>query len=117
MLMRMYLRWAERRGYKADVLDTSPGDEAGIKSTVIAVSGEYAFGYLKSEHGVHRLVRLSPFDADHARHTSFALVEVLPEAEANVDLDIAPDDLKIDAFRSSGPGGQHMQKTSSAVGI
>jgi len=115
MLMRMYLRWAERRGYKAEVLDTSPGDEAGIKSTIIAVNGEYAFGYLKSEHGVHRLVRLSPFDADHARHTSFALVEVMPEAEENLDLVIAPDDIKVDTFRSSGPGGQHMQKTSSAV--
>ena len=117
MLMRMYLRWAERRGYKTEVLDTSPGDEAGVKSAVIAVDGECAAGYLKSEHGVHRLVRLSPFDADHARHTSFALVEVMPEAEADVDLDIAPDDIKVDTFRSSGPGGQHMQKTSSAVRV
>jgi peptide chain release factor 2 len=115
MLMRMYLRWAERRGYKAEVLDVSPGEEAGIKSVVIDVSGDYATGYLKSEHGVHRLVRLSPFDADHARHTSFALVEVMPEAEADVDVRIAPDDLRVDTFRSSGPGGQHMQKTSSAV--
>jgi peptide chain release factor 2 len=115
MLMRMYLRWAERRGYQAEVLDTSPGDEAGIKSAVIAVSGEYAFGYLKGEHGVHRLVRLSPFDADHARHTSFALVEVIPQAEENIDLTISPDDIKVETFRSSGPGGQHMQKTSSAV--
>ena len=117
MLLRMYLRWAERRGYKADVLDTSPGDEAGIKSATIELSGDYAFGYLKSEHGVHRLVRLSPFDSDHARHTSFALIEVLPEAESDVDLEIAPEDLKVDVFRSSGPGGQHMQKTSSAVRI
>jgi peptide chain release factor 2 len=115
MLMRMYLRWAERRGYKAELLDISPGEEAGIKSTVIGVNGDYACGYLKSEHGVHRLVRLSPFDADHARHTSFALVEVMPEAEADVDVKIEPDDLKVDVFRSSGPGGQHMQKTSSAV--
>jgi len=115
MLMRMYLRWAERRGYKAEILDISPGEEAGIKSVVIGVNGDYACGYLKSEHGVHRLVRLSPFDADHARHTSFALVEVLPEAEADVDVKIEPDDLKVDVFRSSGPGGQHMQKTSSAV--
>jgi peptide chain release factor 2 len=115
MLMRMYLRWAERRRYQAEVLDTSPGDEAGIKSSVIAVSGEYAFGYLKSEHGVHRLVRLSPFDADHARHTSFALVEVMPQAEENIDLAISPEDVKVETFRSSGPGGQHMQKTSSAV--
>jgi len=115
MLMRMYLRWAERRGYQAEVLDVSPGEEAGVKSAVIGVNGDYATGYLKSEHGVHRLVRLSPFDADHARHTSFALVEVLPEAEADVDVKIEPDDLRVDTFRSSGPGGQHMQKTSTAV--
>ncbi len=117
MLLRMYLRWAERRGYQAEVLDTSPGEEAGIKSAVAQVSGDYACGYLKSEHGVHRLIRLSPFDADHARHTSFALVEVMPKAEAEVDTVLIPDDLKIDTFRSSGPGGQHMQKTSSAVRI
>jgi len=115
MLMRMYLRWAERRGYQAEVLDSSSGEEAGVKSVVIGISGDYACGYLKSEHGVHRLVRLSPFDADHARHTSFALVEVIPEAKAGVDIRIAPDDLKVETFRSSGPGGQHMQKTSSAV--
>ncbi len=115
MLLRMYLRWAERHGYKAEILDISPGEEAGIKSAVIEVSGNYACGYLKSEHGVHRLVRLSPFDADHARHTSFVLVEVMPEAEADVDIKMEPDDLKVDVFRSSGPGGQHMQKTSSAV--
>jgi len=115
MLLRMYLRWAERRGYEAEILDISPGEEAGIKSAVIGVSGKYAYGYLKSEHGVHRLVRLSPFDADHARHTSFALTEVMPEAEADVGVKIEPDDLRIDVFRSSGPGGQHMQKTSSAV--
>ena len=115
MLMRMYLRWAERRGYKAEILDISPGEEAGIKSVVIGVGGDYACGYLKSEHGVHRLVRLSPFDADHARHTSFVLVEVMPEAETDVDVNIEPDELKVDVFRSSGPGGQHMQKTSSAV--
>jgi len=115
MLLRMYLRWAERRGYKAEILDISPGDEAGIKSAVIGINGDYACGYLKSEHGVHRLVRLSPFDADHARHTSFVLVEVIPEAESDIDARIEPDDLKVDVFRSSGPGGQHMQKTSSAV--
>jgi peptide chain release factor 2 len=115
MLMRMYLRWAERRGYQAEVFDVSPGEEAGVKSAIIEVSGGYAFGYLKSERGVHRLVRLSPFDADHARHTSFALVEVMPEAEADVDVRVQPDDLKVETFRSSGPGGQHMQKTSSAV--
>jgi len=115
MLMRMYLRWGERRGYKVEVLDSSLGDEAGIKGATIGVNGDSAFGYLKSEHGVHRLVRLSPFDADHARHTSFVLVEVMPEAETDVDITIEPDDLKVDVFRSSGPGGQHMQKTSSAV--
>jgi peptide chain release factor 2 len=117
MLLRMYLRWAERRRFKTEVLDTSPGDEAGIKRVVIAVKGEYAVGYLKSEHGVHRLVRLSPFDSDHARHTSFALVEVMPEAESDVEVNIKPEDLKVETFRSSGPGGQHMQKTSSAVRI
>ena len=115
MLLRMYLRWAERRGYKPEISDISPGEEAGINSAVVGVSCDYVCGYLKSEHGVHRLVRLSPFDADHARHTSFVLVEVMPEAEADVDVKIAPDDLKVDVFRSSGPGGQHMQKTSSAV--
>ena len=115
VLLRMYLRWAERRGYKAEILDISQGDEAGIKSAVIGISGDYACGYLRSEHGVHRLVRLSPFDADHSRHTSFVLVEVMPEAEVDVDVKIEPDDLKVDVFRSSGPGGQHMQKTSSAV--
>lgn len=115
ILLRMYLRWAEMRGYRAETLDVSQGEEAGVKSATVGISGEHAFGYLKSEHGVHRLVRLSPFDADHARHTSFALVEVMPEAEADVDVEITADDLKVDVFRSSGPGGQHMQKTSSAV--
>ncbi|GAG38576.1 unnamed protein product, partial [marine sediment metagenome] len=115
ILLRMYLRWAERRGYEAEILDVSPGEEAGIKSAIVGVSGDYACGYLKSEHGVHRLVRLSPFDADHARHTSFVLVEVMPEAETDVDVKIEPGDLKVEVFRSSGPGGQHMQKTSSAV--
>ena len=117
MLLRMYLRWAERRGYQAELLDTSPGEEAGIKSAIVEISGDYSFGYLKSEHGVHRLIRLSPFDADHARHTSFVLVEVMPEAKGDVDVKISPDDLRIDTYRSSGPGGQHMQKTSSAVRI
>jgi peptide chain release factor 2 len=117
MLLRMYLRWAERHNYKAEVLDVSPGEEAGIKSAILEIRGDYVYGYLKGEHGVHRLVRLSPFDADHARHTSFVLVEVLPEAEGTVDIKIAPEDLRIDTFRSSGPGGQHMQKTSSAVRI
>jgi len=117
MLLRMYLRWAERHNYKAEILDTTPGEKAGIRSVMIEVSGDYSFGYLKSEHGVHRLIRLSPFDADHARHTSFVLVEVMPEAEGDVDIKISPDDLRIDTYRPSGPGGQHMQKTSSAVRI
>jgi peptide chain release factor 2 len=117
MLLRMYLRWAENRGYQAEILESTPGEEAGIKTVTVAVSGDYAYGYLKSEHGVHRLVRLSPYDADHARHTSFALVEVMPEAEGGVDVVIDPEDLKIEFFRSSGPGGQHMQKSSTAVRI
>jgi len=117
ILMRMYLRWAERHGYQANILDISPGDEAGVKNVVIEIKGSYARGYLKSEHGVHRLVRISPYDADRARHTSFAMVEVMPEAETDIDISIDPDDIKIDVFRSSGPGGQHMQKTSSAVRI
>lgn len=117
MLLRMYLRWAERHDYKAEVLDVSPGEEAGIRSAIVEIKGDYVYGYLKGEHGVHRLVRLSPFDADHARHTSFVLAEVLPEAEETVDVKINPEDLRIDTFRSSGPGGQHMQKTSSAVRI
>jgi peptide chain release factor 2 len=117
MLLRMYLRWAERHKYKAETLDVSAGDEAGIKSATVEIRGDYAYGYLKSEHGVHRLVRLSPFDSDRARHTSFVLIEVLPEAEEEIDIKINPADLKIDTFRSSGPGGQHMQKTSSAVRI
>jgi peptide chain release factor 2 len=117
MLLRMYLRWAERHDYDAEVLDVSPGEEVGVKNAIVEIKGDYVYGYLKSEHGVHRLVRLSPFDADHARHTSFVLVEVLPEAEEAVDIKINPEDLRIDTFRSSGPGGQHMQKTSSAVRI
>jgi peptide chain release factor 2 len=117
MLLRMYLRWAERHNYEAEALDVSPGEEAGIKSAILEIKGDYVYGYLKGEHGVHRLVRLSPFDADHARHTSFVLVEVLPEAEEAVEVKINPEDLRIDTFRSSGPGGQHMQKTSSAVRI
>ncbi len=117
MLMRMYIRWSERQGYEAEVLDVSEGDEVGIKSAFLSIKGDHAYGYLRGERGVHRLVRLSPFDADHARHTSFALVEVLPEAEPQLDLEIPADDLKVDTFRSSGPGGQNMQKVSSAVRI
>lgn len=117
MLLGMYLGWAERHDYKVEILDRSAGDEAGLKSVTLEISGDYAYGYLKSEHGVHRLIRLSPFDSDHARHTSFALVEVMPEAEGDVDIIIKPDDLRVEAFRSSGPGGQNVQKVSSAVRI
>jgi len=117
MLLRMYLRWAERRGYSSDVLDTTWGEEAGIKSTTVEIIGPYAYGYLSAERGVHRLVRLSPFDAAHRRHTSFALVEVMPEVEQEVEVAVDPDDLAIDVFRSSGAGGQNVQKTSTAVRI
>jgi peptide chain release factor 2 len=117
MLLRMYLHYSERRGYQANIMEISPGEETGVKSVIFSLSGNHAYGYLKSEHGVHRMVRLSPFDADHARHTSFALVEVMPEAEPNTDIIVNQEDLKIDTFRSSGPGGQHMQKTSSAVRV
>lgn len=118
MLMRMYLRWAEKRGFKTEILETSEGEEAGIKSTTISVIGDYAYGYLRSEKGVHRLVRLSPFDAAHRRHTSFSLVEVLPQvAFDNPDVQIDPADLKIDVFRSSGAGGQNVQKNATAIRI
>ena len=117
MLLRMYLRWAERRGFQAEVLDTSPGEEAGIKSALVEMKGRYVYGNLKSERGVHRLVRLSPFDADHARHTSFVLVEVLPEAEKDVDISVNPDDLRIDYFKASGAGGQSVQKNATAVRV
>jgi len=116
MLLRMYLRWAERRGFAAAVLDISHGEEAGIKSAHIDLRGKYAYGYAKSEKGSHRLIRLSPFDADHARHTSFALVEVMPEADP-VEVTIDPDDLRMDYFRASGKGGQNVQKNSTAVRI
>ena len=117
MLLRMYLRWAERRGYRAEILDRTDGEEAGIKSATVEVTGSYAYGYLKAERGVHRLVRLSPFDAAHRRHTSFALVEVMPEIEDEVEVEIDPDELRVDVFRSSGAGGQNVQKNSTAVRI
>ena len=117
MLQRMYLRWAERNGYQTDILDTTPGEEAGIKSTTVSVGGRYAYGYLRAEKGVHRLVRLSPFDSAHRRHTSFAMVEVLPRVEDNSDIKINNDDLRIDVFRSSGAGGQNVQKNATAIRI
>jgi peptide chain release factor 2 len=117
MLLRMYLRWADKRGYKASVIDLMQGEEAGIKSATVEVSGRNAFGYLRAERGVHRLVRISPFDASHARHTSFALVEVMPEVESAAEVNINPDDLRIDVFRASGHGGQNVQKNSTAVRI
>jgi peptide chain release factor 2 len=117
MLERMYLRWAENRGFKTEILDLSEGEEAGIKSVTIAIEGEYAYGYLRPEKGVHRLVRLSPYDAAHRRHTSFALVEVLPEVEDDSDIVISPDDIRIDVYRSSGAGGQNVQKNATAVRI
>lgn len=115
MLLRMYIRWAERRGFKAEVLDVSYGEEAGIKSATIEVSGPYAYGYLKAEKGVHRLVRLSPFDGAHRRHTSFASVDVMPEVEDTVEVQIDPEDIRMDVFRATGPGGQNVNKTSCAV--
>ena len=117
MLLRMYTRWAEKHGYTVKTLDYLDGDEAGIKSVTINVIGENAYGYLKSEKGVHRLVRISPFDASGRRHTSFASVDVMPELDDEIQVDINPEDLKIDTFRSSGAGGQHINKTESAVRI
>ena len=117
MLYRMYTRWANANGYKVEELDYLVGEEAGIKSVTFLVSGDYAYGYLKGEQGVHRLVRISPFDAGGRRHTSFASVEVLPEITDDIEIDINPDDLKIDTYRASGAGGQHVNKTSSAVRI
>ena len=115
MLYRMYTRWANKSNYKVEELDYLEGDEAGLKSVTFEVSGENAYGYLKSENGVHRLVRISPFDSGGRRHTSFASLEVLPEITDDIDLYINPDDIKMDVFRASGAGGQHINKTSSAV--
>ena len=117
MLMRMYTRWAERRGFQTNVLETLPGETAGIKSATIEVKGDYAFGYLKSESGVHRLVRISPFDSNNRRHTSFASVFVYPDAEGDIEVEIDPNDLKVDTYRAGGAGGQHVNKTDSAVRI
>ncbi len=117
MLLRMYLRWAEGRGYETSILDSMEGEEAGLKRVIVGIEGDHAYGYLKAEKGVHRLVRLSPFDAAHRRHTSFVLVEVWPDIGEEIEVDVNPENLRMDTFRSSGPGGQHMQKTSSAVRI
>lgn len=115
ILLRMYLRYAERKGFKIETIDLLPGDEAGIKSVTLTAGGPYAYGYLKSESGIHRLVRISPFDASGRRHTSFAAVQVLPEVDDRIDIEVHDKDLRIDTFRASGPGGQHVNKTSSAV--
>jgi peptide chain release factor 2 len=117
MLLRMYIRWAENKGFRVEILDQLPGEEAGIKSVVFLVEGEMAYGYLRSEIGVHRLVRISPFDASGRRHTSFASVSVLPDLPDDVEVEINPADLKIDTYRAGGAGGQHVNKTSSAVRI
>jgi peptide chain release factor 2 len=118
MLMRMYLRWIEKRGFKSEIIDQAEGEEAGIKTVTIAVEGNYAYGYMRSEKGVHRLVRLSPFDAAHRRHTSFASVEILPaDVSGDDEIVINPDELKIDIFKSSGAGGQNVQKNATAIRI
>ena len=117
MLLRMYLRWADRRGYQAQVLDSNPGEEAGISRATIAVNGKYAYGYLRAEAGVHRLVRISPFDANKRRHTSFASVFVYPDIEDDIEIKIEEKDLKVDTYRAGGPGGQHVNVTDSAVRI
>lgn len=115
MLSRMYLKWAERRGFEAELLDSTDGEEAGIKNATVEIRGRNAYGYTRSEAGSHRLVRLSPFDSAHRRHTAFALVEVLPEIDTDAEIDLRADDIKMDAYRASGAGGQHVNKTSSAI--
>lgn len=117
MLFRMYTRWGEDKGMKVQVIDYLPGDEAGIKNVTFTITGSYAYGYLKSEHGIHRMVRISPFDATGRRHTSFASLSVLPEVDTDITIEVDENDLRIDTYRASGPGGQHVNKTSSAVRI
>lgn len=117
MLLRMYMRWAEKHGYRVETVDYQDGDEAGIKSVTLSIEGLNAYGYLRSEKGVHRLVRISPFDAAGKRHTSFCSVDVVPQMDGDIDIEINPDDLKVDVYRASGAGGQHINKTSSAVRI
>ena len=117
MMERMYLRWMEQNGFKAEILDRSGGDEAGLKSVTVSVKGDYAFGYLQSEEGVHRLVRLSPFDSAHRRHTSFAKVELWPDIQTDIEIEVADRDIRIDTYRASGAGGQHVQKNDTAVRI
>jgi peptide chain release factor 2 len=117
MLFRMYMRWAERHGYATNVLDLQPGEEAGVKDATVEITGDFAYGYLKAENGVHRLVRLSPFDAAQRRHTSFASVFVYPMVDDTITVDLSPGDLRVDTFRASGAGGQHVNKTESAVRI
>lgn len=117
ILLRMYLRWCERKGFKAEITDYQPGDEAGAKGVTFTVSGDYAYGYLKAEKGIHRLVRISPFDSNARRHTSFCSVFIFPELDDDVDIEVLDKDLKVDTFRASGAGGQHINKTDSAIRI